>query len=103
MSDCILNFDNIMIFLKVLKIEGLFRMYDLKILIPKESGCTGWSVPLLFARNKVSFFLASWSMCQLYSGIPYLSRDMRFPTMRYVRTAKPQISLAYAQSDQSLC
>ena len=31
-------------------------------------------------------------------------RDMRFPTMWYVRPAKAQISLrAYAQSDQSLC
>ena len=29
-----------------------------------------------------------------------LSRCMRFPTMWYVRPAKPQ---AYAQSDQSLC
>ena len=28
---------------------------------------------------------------------------MRFPTMWYVRPAKPQISLQYAQSDQSLC
>ena len=32
----------------------------------------------------------------------YLSQCMRFPTMRYVRPAKPQISL-YEQSDQSLC
>ena len=28
---------------------------------------------------------------------------MRFPTMWYVQTAKAQISLKYAQSDQSLC
>ena len=28
---------------------------------------------------------------------------MRFPTMWYVRPAKPQISLRNAQSDQSLC
>ena len=28
---------------------------------------------------------------------------MRFPTMWYVRPAKPQISCAYVQSDQSLC
>ena len=28
---------------------------------------------------------------------------MGFPTMWYVRPAKPQISCAYAQSDQSLC
>ena len=36
-----------------------------------------------------------------------MCRYMRFPTMWYVRSAKPQISLrvscAYAQSDQSLC
>ena len=30
-------------------------MYDLKILIPIESGRTSWSSPLLFARNKVGF------------------------------------------------
>ena len=28
---------------------------------------------------------------------------MRFPTMWYVRSAKAQISLPYAQTDQSLC
>ena len=28
---------------------------------------------------------------------------MRFPTMWYVRPAKPQISLLYSQSNQSLC
>ena len=32
-----------------------------------------------------------------------LSRGIRFPTMWYVRPAKPQISLPNAQSDQSLC
>ena len=33
-----------------------------------------------------------------------LSHGMRFPTMWYVRPAKPQRSAcAYAQSDQSLC
>ena len=32
-----------------------------------------------------------------------MSRNMRFPTIWYVRPAKPQISMAYAQSDQSLC
>ena len=32
----------------------------------------------------------------------HLSRDMRFPTIWYVRPAKAQTS-AYAQSDQSLC
>ena len=33
----------------------------------------------------------------------YLSRDMRFPTIWYVRPAKTQISLRIAQSDQSIC
>ena len=33
----------------------------------------------------------------------YLSHDMRFPTMWYVRPAKAQTSYAYAQTDQSLC
>ena len=34
----------------------------------------------------------------------HLSRDMRFPTMWYVRPAKPQISLRISmQSDQSFC
>ena len=32
-----------------------------------------------------------------------LSHGMGFPTMWYVRPAKPQITCAYAQSDQSLC
>ena len=32
-----------------------------------------------------------------------MSCDMRFPTMWYVQPAKPQISLRFAQSDQSLC
>ena len=32
-----------------------------------------------------------------------LSQCMRFPTVWYVRPAKPQISLHYVQSDQSLC
>ena len=32
-----------------------------------------------------------------------LSQYMRFPTMWYVRPAKPQISFAYALSDKSLC
>ena len=32
-----------------------------------------------------------------------MSRNMRFPTMWYVRPAKPQISLRKAQSDQSHC
>ena len=32
-----------------------------------------------------------------------MSQCMRFPTMWYVRPTKPQITCAYAQSDQSLC
>ena len=32
-----------------------------------------------------------------------MSQCMRFPTIWYERPAKPQISLWYAQSDQSLC
>ena len=32
-----------------------------------------------------------------------MNRDIRFPTMWYVRPAKTQISLRIAQSDQSLC
>ena len=32
-----------------------------------------------------------------------MSRDMRFPTMWYVRPAKLRPACAYAQSDQSLC
>ena len=35
--------------------------------------------------------------------IIHMSVRMRFPTMWYAQPAKPQISLAYAQSDQSLC
>ena len=31
-----------------------------------------------------------------------MSCNLRFPTIWYVRPAKPQISLAYMQSDQSL-
>ena len=32
-----------------------------------------------------------------------MGSDIRFPTMWYVRPAKPQISLRKAQSEQSLC
>ena len=39
----------------------------------------------------------------LYSITNTMSRDTRLPTMWFVRAAKAQTSLAYAQSDQSLC
>ena len=38
-----------------------------------------------------------------YTQMPQMSRDMRFPTMWYVRPRRLRPTCAYAQSDHSLC
>ena len=75
-------------------------------------------ISYVLLSNCVRCHIPNWWLCTInitslvnnlqeitvHSCKQYMSCNMRFPTMLYVRPAKPQISLcAYAQSDQSLC
>ena len=46
-----------------------------------------------FGKITMGIFAGIWDTCPFTSRDKILSRDMRFPTMWYVRTARPQTSL----------
>ena len=53
-------------------------------------------------RRALVFFISN-DVTPGSDSIPYLSCNMRFPTMWYVQPANTQTACVYAQIDQSLC
>ena len=79
---------------EILKARNAFIFFSILIFMSSFTFMLSW------VEQKISFYnLWDWCHfkinCHLYNGAStwYLSRDVRFPTMWYLRPAKPQISL----------